>query len=703
MKFFYSILCLLLLSLSFAPHAATISTSFEFNNTSGSFTLTDSDTSATFIGSEAKTVGITSLYHSGTNAWVIAAGLTGSIDFNPPVQELSVFFRTQGSNSSSTLELLDTGGQVLMSFPGMSANWTEINASAADLAAPAARAILHNQGNQGYAALDELSANTSQASTGQRLDNPIPAPIQKGSIRLRLKQIASGLTAPNWAVTALGDPDHLYVGDQDGKLWRINLLTNNKEVFLDLSDLLVPLGTFGSGSFDERGFLGFAFHPQFANNSLLYTYTSEPAAESSDFSTIPPGNSPNHRSVIREWRLNPANTGQSQATVEAMRVLLTVDQPQFNHNAGALNFGPDGMLYITFGDGGGADDRDGQAFAGSPMIGHGPDGNGQNTSNPLGSLLRIDPAGSNSGNGQYGIPNDNPFVGSDTVLNEIYAYGFRNPFRFSFDSPTGLLILADVGQNAIEEVNVIQTGGNYGWGLKEGSFRFEPNGNEQGFVTDGVVPGNFIDPIVQYDHDEGTAVIGGFIYRGRAIPALQGIYLFGDVAKTGNGDGRLFYSDDSQILELDLTTRDQPGFWVLGLGQDADGELYVLGNTTGIPFETTGTVYKLVPNASFDSTFVEIPAVDIMLNNDNGGTYRARLQLVQGSQPLRFELIHAERLTDHFRGDNATFNQTTGELSLPFVNITNDSGNVFTYAAQLELVPNLPVLTFELQQADLVR
>lgn len=692
---------LLLLSTSFAPQAATITTSFEFNNTSGFFTLTDNDASATFSGGEAKSVGIFSLYHSGANAWMIAPGATGNIDFNPPAQELTVFFRTQSGNNSSTLELLDSDGQILGSFPGTSASWAEINASVATLGKPVATIILRNQSANGYAVLDDLSVIAAESSTGQRFDNPIPASIQRGSVRLRLKQIANELTAPNWAISAPGDSKHLYVGDQNGKLWRIALTDGNKEVFLDLSNLLVSLGAFGSGTFDERGFLGFAFHPQYADNGLLYTYTSEPAGEPSDFSTIPPDSSANHRTVIREWRLNP--TGSGQAAVEAVRVLLTVDQSQFNHNAGALNFGPDGMLYIALGDGGGADDRDGQDFIGSPMIGHGTHGNGQNTANPLGSLLRIDPAGNNSNNGQYGIPGDNPFAGSETALNEIYAFGFRNPFRFSFDAATGLLVLADVGQNDIEEVNVIQAGGNYGWSLKEGSFRFDPNANDAGFVTDGTVSGNLIDPLVQYDHDEGTAIIGGFIYHGNAIPALQQTYVFGDVARTGNGDGRLFYTDGPQILELDLTERDQPDFWVLGFGQDAEGELYVLGNITGVPFETTGAVYKLVPNAGFDSTFLDIPAVDIMTDDEISDTYRVRLQLVQGSDPLRFELIHAEKLTENFRGDNAAFNQTAGELSLPFVDITGTDNNVSTYAAELQLIPDLPVLTFELKQTVLIK
>lgn len=534
--------------------------------------------------------------------------------------------------------------------------------------------------------------NSSLSATEQRLEDPIPAPIQKGSIRLRLKQIADGLTAPNWGVSIPGATEHLYVSDQDFKLWRINLANNTKELFIDFSSTPpLPLGVSG----DERGFLGFAFHPQYVENGLWYTYTSQITGDgSSDFSTMPAGTPPNHRSVITEMRSISPSLNDFPTSIEPGRELLTVAQPQSNHNGGALNFGPDNMLYIAFGDGGAADDQG---------IGHGSGGNGQDPTNPLGSLLRIDPTGNNSANGKYGIPSDNPFVGSSTAIAETYAYGFRNPFRFSFDSKTGALVLADVGQNDIEEVNLVQPGGNYGWGLKEGSFRFEPNGDDRGFVTDGAVAGNFIDPVVQYDHDEGSAIIGGFVYRGNAIPVLQGKYLFGDVAGTGRGDGRLFYSDSSQILELDLTERDQPGFWILGFGQDGDGELYVLGNTTGTPFGTTGAVYKLIPNASFDFASVEIPAVNVTFDNGDTAIYRARLQLVPGSQPQRFELAHAEELADRFRDDTTTFDQTTGKLNLPFTNVLDANGKVFTYAAELQQVPDFPVLTFELKQPALVK
>jgi len=704
MKFYaFSLIYSVLLSLSFTSQSAEINTSFEFSNTSGSFTLTDETASVTFNGGEAKSVGNLSLYHTGLNAWMVAPGATGTVNFDPPAQELIVFFRTQSGNNASVLDLLDRDGNVLISFPGTPTNWTEVNVSETDLGGSVAQAVLRNENGQGYAVLDDLAVIAQQTTIGQRLDDPIPAIIQTGSVRIRLKPVASGLTAPNWAFSAQEDTRHLYVGDQDGKLWRVDLTDGSKAVFLDLSNVLVPLGAFGDGSFDERGFLGFALHPQFTDNGLLYTYTSEPASEASNFSTIPNGASANHRTVIREWRLSPASLDQNLAAIESVRVLLTIDQPQFNHNAGALNFGPDGMLYIALGDGGGADDRDGQQFAGGPIIGHGETGNGQNTANPLGSILRIDPAGTNSANGQYGIPNDNPFAGSNTVLGEIYAFGFRNPFRFSFDTLTGALIVADVGQNDIEEVNLVQAGGNYGWPVKEGRFRFDANGNDPGFVTNEPVTGNFLDPVVQYDHDEGTAIIGGFVYRGNAISALQQAYIFGDASRTGNGDGRLFYTVGNEILEIDLTEREVTGFWVLGFGQDADGEVYVLGNATGVPFEATGTVYKLVPNAAFQAGTLTIPAVDVVQDESNNPVFSIKMQIVPGSDPLRFELSQVEMLSDNFSGDNSIFDAESGILTIPYVNLVNLDQSISTYAVELSLLPGQPKMTFELQQAMLVK
>lgn len=158
------------------------------------------------------------------------------------------------------------------------------------------------------------------------------------------------------------------------------------------------------------------------------------------------------------------------------------------------------MFYISLGDGGGADDAEGREFLGGPITGHGG-GNRQDRSNPLGALLRIGPEGSNSANGKYGIPIDNPFVGQDSAMEEIFAYGFRSPFSLSFDKKEGRLLLADVGQNQIEEIDIVVSGGNYGWNGREGGFVFNPNGNDEGFITLGAASASMIDPVAQYDHD----------------------------------------------------------------------------------------------------------------------------------------------------------------------------------------------------------
>lgn len=212
-------------------------------------------------------------------------------------------------------------------------------------------------------------------------------------------------------------------------------------------------------------------------------------------------------------------------------------------------------LYIALGDGGSADDQG---------EGHVPDGNGQTPNNILGNVLRIDPLGNNSRNGEYGVPEDNPFFtpgdgpfggeagcDDDDVCDEILAWGFRNPFRMSFDMKRGDLYAADVGQNDIEEIDVVLAGGNYGWPIKEGSFCFDPNGDDRGFVTDeSCGTSELIDPVAEYDHDEGIAVVGGFEYRGRDIRSLRGRYVFGDFARNfGGNNGRLFFLNKRDIVK----------------------------------------------------------------------------------------------------------------------------------------------------------
>lgn len=439
-----------------------------------------------------------------------------------------------------------------------------------------------------------------------KLENPIKKRIKKGNVKAKLAPIASGMTAPNWGTNAPGDVRRLFITDQIGIIWAIDLVSGQKQVFADLRSLLVALGIGGPNTFDERGLLGLAFHPNYQTNGLLYTYSSENVDGTADFSTLTAGTPANHQSVIREWRVPNPTSSSSVVNSSVSRIILRIDEPQFNHNAGALNFGSDGMMYISIGDGGSADDQG---------IGHSPQGNGQDRSNVLGKILRINPGGRTSPNGQYSIPSDNPFISSTTggqagcadgICDEIFAYGLRNPFRFSFDAANGELYAADVGQNDIEEVDVIRTGNNMGWPLREGRFCFNPNGDDPGFVSKRkTCPADAtITSVSQYDHDEGIAIVGGFVYRGNNIKRLRGRYLLGDYARPSSQEGRILYLKKKNIVgrnnirksgvaELRLLDRDSLGFFLLGFGQDAQGELYVLGNSTGIPFGLTGGVWKI--------------------------------------------------------------------------------------------------------------
>lgn len=428
-------------------------------------------------------------------------------------------------------------------------------------------------------------ATAAQPVAAQPLEDPIPDPIVNGAAAVGLELVADGLVSPLTGRVAPGHDDHLYVVDQVGHLWAVDVANGGQTLVADVSDVLVPLGAFGPGTFDERGFLGVAFDPRYQDNGLLYTYTSEPVAGPADFSTMPVGEEANHQTVISSWRSTDPGDPEAPVDPTSRTILLTIDQPQFNHNSGELAFGPDGLLYIAVGDGGGADDQG---------IGHG-DGNGQDISNPLGAILRIDPHGSNSANGAYGIPADNPFVGTPYV-EEIFAYGFRNAYRMNFDRASGRLWAGDVGQNDIEEVHIVRAGGNHGWNLKEGSFVFDPNGDEPGFVTAPADLGT-IDPVAEYDHDEGISVIGGFVYRGDGIDALKGRYVFGDFSGGGGSPGRLFALSRGLSRTEELILPDDGnsfGRFLFGFGQDHDGELYTMGSDNFAPVGTTGVVHRIV-------------------------------------------------------------------------------------------------------------
>ncbi len=458
--------------------------------------------------------------------------------------------------------------------------------------------------------------------------------IQQGDLEIELEEVATGLVAPLKAVAAPGLRHHLFIVDQPGTIWVVNLKTGSRSVFLDARDRVAPLGVFGPGTFDEKGLLGLAFHPDFVRNGLFYTYLSAtPDGAPTLPTTIPADKLVEHQNVVGRWRAVDSHRPTRGVRPQSYKELMRVDWPSFAHNGGDINFGPDGLLYIPMGDGGGHDDQDGQLFLGLPIYGHQGDGNAQKLNAPLGKLLRIDVDGDSSANGRYGIPPDNPFLGgAATVVEEIYALGFRNPWRMSFDAKTGGLYVGNVGQNDLEDVELVVKGGNYGWNLKEGSFcfdpgSFQPNSGTATLTCPPSTPPNLRDPVAQYDtHTDGHSVVGGHVYRGHRHKELRGRYVFGEFSRLFNSRpggaffnnyGRLFYTEEkvgstdgmleikefrgfpeeAQRLGLPDPTAPPAAFaqtmGVLGMGEDARGEIYVAGNVTGFPSGSDGVVLRL--------------------------------------------------------------------------------------------------------------
>ena len=418
---------------------------------------------------------------------------------------------------------------------------------------------------------------------------PIPTPIAKGTVTIQLQPVATGLVAPNLLISAPDGGNRQFIVDQPGQVRLIENGVLQPTPFLDTSSRLTPLGA----NYDERGLLGLAFDPGFAIPTSpgfrrLFTYTSEPVSGTADL-TDPFATTLNHHSVIASWRVSPTNPNAVDPATR--QEILRIDQPQSNHNGGHIEFGPDNHLYIALGDGGGANDNNANGH--NPTI-----GNGQDNNIALGKILRIDISGTNSANGRYGIPSDNPFAAGGGVR-EIYASGFRNPYRFSFNGNN--LLVADVGQNNIEELDLVTRGGNYGWRYKEGTFKFNPaDGTVSSDLTG--VPAGLTDPVFQYDHDEGITIIGGYVYRGGLLPDLAGKYVFGDFSRGfTTPNGRLFYADlaTAEIRELRIGANDNPlGLFVKGMGVDQNGEIYVLASTALGPSGTTGVVLKIVPEPS---------------------------------------------------------------------------------------------------------
>ena len=334
-----------------------------------------------------------------------------------------------------------------------------------------------------------------------------------------------------------------FVTEQSGRVMSFPISSEpaEAEVFLDIRSQVSTAG-------NEEGLLGLAFDSDFAPNGHFYVY----------YSAANP-----RRSVISRFTVGGIGTvGFEEATVvpESELIVLEVPEPFSNHNGGQIAFGPDGMLYISLGDGGAGGD---------------PQGNGQNTSTLLGSILRID-VSSIGPDQPYRVPPNNPFTGSTDARGEIWAYGLRNPWRFSFDRENGDLWAGDVGQNSFEEVDLIQRGGNYGWNTLEGNHCFSPRTNCD--------PSGTLPPVIEYSASKGCSVIGGYVYRGADIPSLTDTYLYGDYC---SGEIRGFRFENGEAAGDALLI--DSGLNITSFGEDQDGENYVLTQR--------GRIYRLIADA----------------------------------------------------------------------------------------------------------
>jgi len=340
----------------------------------------------------------------------------------------------------------------------------------------------------------------------------------QSSLTITLENVVSGLSTPVYLTHAGDGSGRLFVVEQEGKIRIVQNGSLLSTPFLDIQNRVTSGG--------ETGLLSVAFHPSYRSNRRFFIdYTAR---------------RPNLKTIVAEYQTSATNPNVADT---AERVLLTIDQPFENHNGGQLQFGPDGYLYIGMGDGGSGGD---------------PQGNGQNQNALLGKLLRIDV----DGGSPYGVPVDNPFVGISGA-DEIWAFGLRNPWRFSFDRANGRLFAGDVGQNSYEEVDIIARAGNYGWNIMEGNHCYSP---PTGCDTTGLEL-----PINEYDHSLGDSVTGGYVYRGKQFPQLLGTYLFADF-----GSSRIWALTETNRGTWERSDLLQPGFNISSFGEDESGEIYVV-------------------------------------------------------------------------------------------------------------------------------
>ncbi len=378
-----------------------------------------------------------------------------------------------------------------------------------------------------------LRSVSGQESDGNHSDSSDGAPL---AASIQLRQIATGFHRPLYATHAGDGSGRLFIVEQVGKIWILQNGMLQAQPFLNIEDL-ISSGALRQ-SFSEQGLLGLAFHPDYQENGAFFVnYTDKEGS-----------------TVVARYQVNLGDA--NVADPASGQIIFQLPQPYANHNGGHIEFGPNGYLYIALGDGGAAND---------------PLGAGQNRQLLLGSILRIDVDSAKP----YAIPPDNPYIDNEAGRDEIWSYGWRNPWRFSFDRETGDMYIADVGQNAWEEINMEPAGSmggkNYGWNVLEGNHIFA-----------GGDALNSVPPIFEYSHSFGCSVTGGVIYRGAAIPDLQAVYLFGDWCS-----GRIWGAWRDGDLNWQTAEFMNTQFPVSSFGEDEAGEVYVI--------DYEGTVYRFDP------------------------------------------------------------------------------------------------------------
>ncbi len=354
--------------------------------------------------------------------------------------------------------------------------------------------------------------------------------LERPSIALELEFFGNNFDKP--VLTTHSNDSRIFVVEKTGKIFSLNNNNTEKVLFLDAAPLITTSG-------NEQGLLSIAFHPNFVENGNLFLFYT---AKNGDNTLA---------------RLTVAPPSAKQVDLQTLEVLIAQEDPASNHNGGMLSFGKDGYLYLGIGDGGRGGD---------------PWNNAQNLETLLGKIIRINV---NHASG-YTIPEDNPFIGKDKILPEIWAYGLRNPWRHSFDRETGDLWIADVGQNKWEEIHWQSSeslgGENYGWRLMEGNHCFLP---KKDCDSD-----ELVKPVAEYSHKHGCSITGGYVYRGKAIKDLYGKYIFGDFCS-----GTIWSIDKENNFEMHELM--QTDLNISSFGEDESGELYVL--------DYRGTVFKFTP------------------------------------------------------------------------------------------------------------